>query len=464
MAIPPAPPPTSEGSGEAWVSRALGPALARVANHTSKSLESFPTNGWKRKEKKLFTHCSLPSVGASKQAPHLPRISTARQPGRPEHRGDANPVCAPPASGGNTGPLDLSLHCHCACVRAGYEHGTCSLLHMGRTRQTDRTGRIDSNCRARGRAGSAARARAGAGAAGAGAAAAAASTGHCNGLVHSGQFHWGRAARMLDAGGGRRVAEEGARGPSVLPIHPSIHPSVAVHHRVLAAAAAATTAQTDHHAWRAASLAIASASADDTTVKIMEPRSTERVQRTTSPRPRPRLCTQARCSSGNQSGKGAQAPDSSSHCLPAAAASRPTKTISPELPDATPLLWLFFFSLLSSRGPRMWKPSLPIPRFSFTSQTRTVEKRHRWQNDGAFSYPCTVAGCALLTGNGRQRSMRNPRQRNHRGACLLASMTAPRLKAPWHTAWVKHVDARQTHSPPSSIAISSIPCILSSSA
>lgn len=128
------------------------------------------TGGKERKEKKLFTggrdraewvaatHCSLPSVGASKQAPHLPRISTARQPGRPEHRGDANPVCAPSASGGNTGPLDLSLHCHCACVRAGYEHGTCSLLHMGRTRQTDRTGRIDSNCRARGRAGSAARA------------------------------------------------------------------------------------------------------------------------------------------------------------------------------------------------------------------------------------------------------------------------------------------------------------------
>jgi len=147
IANPPAPPPTSEGSGEAWVSRALGPALARVANHTNKSLEPFPTNGWKRKEKKLFTgeggeqgwlpltHCSFASVC---QAPHLPRISTARQPGRPEHRGDANPVCAPSASGGNTGPLDLSIHCHCACERAGYEHGTCSLLHMGRTRQTDR--------------------------------------------------------------------------------------------------------------------------------------------------------------------------------------------------------------------------------------------------------------------------------------------------------------------------------------
>ena len=261
---------------------------------------------------------------------------------------------------------------------------------------------------------------------------------------------------MLDAGGGRRVAEEGARGPSVLPIHPSILPSLSI-------IVCWPPPQTDHHAWRAASLAIASASADDTTVKIMEPRSTERVQRTTSPRPRPRLCTQARCSSGNHSGKGAQAPDSSSHCLPAAAASRPTKTISPELPYATPLLWPFF-PLLSSRGPRMWKPSLPVPRFSFTSQTRTVEKRHRWQNDGAFSYPCTAAGCALLTGDGRQRSMRNPRQRNHRGACLLASMAPPRLKAPWHTAWIKHVDARQAHSPPSSIAISSIPCILSSSA
>lgn len=396
IANPPAPPPTSEGSGEAWVSRALGPALARVANHTNKSLEPFPTNGWKRKEKKLFTgeggeqgwlpltHSSFASVC---QAPHLPRISTARQPGRPEHRGDANPVCAPSASGGNTGPLDLSIHCHCACVRAGYEHGTCSLLHMGRTRQTDRTGRIDSNCRARGRAGSAARAcvtrrpsrrqlR-----------------GHrhprtrrapyirvskikkeyeapcsCCGCVEARwrwrcwcwsccrcRLHWALqrtgTQRPVPLGAGRPDARRrgwqaggrGRRARTIRPSHPSIHPSVAVHHRVLAAAAAATTAQTDHHAWRAASLAIASASADDTTVKIMEPRSTERVQRTTSPRPRPRLCTQARCSSGNQSGKGAQAPDSSSHCLPAAAASRPTKTISPELPDATPLLWLFFF-------------------------------------------------------------------------------------------------------------------------
>ena len=290
IANPPAPPPTSEGSGEAWVSRALGPALARVANHTNKSLEPFPTNGWKRKEKKLFTgeggeqgwlpltHCSFASVC---QAPHLPRISTARQPGRPEHRGDANPVCAPSASGGNTGPLDLSIHCHCACERAGYEHGTCSLLHMGRTRQTDRTGRIDSNCRARGRAGSAARAcvtrrpsrrqlR-----------------GHrhprtrrapyirvskikkeyeapcsCCGCVEARwrwrcwcwrgcrcRLHWALqrtgTQRPVPLGAGRPDARRrgwqaggrGRRARTIRPSHPSIHPSVAVHHRVLAAAA-----------------------------------------------------------------------------------------------------------------------------------------------------------------------------------------------------------------------------------